>query len=372
MVTEGGKNIEEQAGFRANYSTIDHIFTLYSIVQKYLLNKTKLYVAFVDFRKAFDSVNRNALWHVLRKNGINGKLYMALKGVYKSVLACVRVNGIYSDFFDCPNGVKQGCLLSPQMFSFFINELAMELSRKGRHGIQLIPGAVEIFLLLFADDVVLLSGTVKGLQTQLSRLKEEADRLGLTVNLDKTNIMVFRMGGHLSVLEKWYYGNLQLKVTNSYKYLGMTFTTKLSLNNTWEESIRKAKKGVIEILKSLKKLNSIDCFLFWKLFDMQIEPVLTYAAEVWGLNGNLQIEKVHTYALKRFLNVPIHSSNTVLYGEMGRYPLYIKCYVKCIKYWLKLLKLPQSRLCRQAYDMMLSQLELDKQNWASKVKKGHM
>eukprot|EP00745_Piridium_sociabile_P040619 TRINITY_DN784_c0_g2_i2.p1 TRINITY_DN784_c0_g2~~TRINITY_DN784_c0_g2_i2.p1 ORF type:complete len:579 (+),score=61.48 TRINITY_DN784_c0_g2_i2:324-2060(+) len=133
------KNIEEQAGFRANYSTIDHIFTLYSIVQKYLLNKTKLYVAFVDFRKAFDSVNRNALWHVLRKNGINGKLYMALKGVYKSVLACVRVNGIYSDFFDCPNGVKQGCLLSPQMFSFFINELAMELSRKGRHGIQLIP-----------------------------------------------------------------------------------------------------------------------------------------------------------------------------------------------------------------------------------------
>ena len=51
----------------------------------------------------------------------------------------------YSDYFDCPRGVKQGCLLSPQMFSFFINELDVELSKMGKHGIQLIPGAIEIF-----------------------------------------------------------------------------------------------------------------------------------------------------------------------------------------------------------------------------------
>ena len=57
------KIIEEQAGFRAGYSTLDHIFSLYAMVQKH----TKLYVAYVDFKKAFDSVNRNALWSVLRK-----------------------------------------------------------------------------------------------------------------------------------------------------------------------------------------------------------------------------------------------------------------------------------------------------------------
>ena len=116
-----GKIVEEQAGFRADYSTVDHIFTLYAIVQKFLLRHTKLYVAFVDFKKAFDSVNRNALWSVLRKSGVKGKLYKALRGIYDSVVACVRDKCSYSDYFDCPRGVKQGCLLSPLMFSFFLS-----------------------------------------------------------------------------------------------------------------------------------------------------------------------------------------------------------------------------------------------------------
>jgi hypothetical protein len=363
------KLLEEQAGFRSGYSTIDHIFTLYALVQKYLLRNTKLFVAFVDFRKAFDSVNRNALWNVLRQHGINSKLYKALKSVYNSVLASVRVDCKYSATFKCFQGVKQGCLLSPQLFSFFINELAMEIVKKGKHGIQLIPGALEIFLLLFADDVILLSGTANGLQNQINCLKLEADRLGLTVNLDKTNIIVFRKGGHLAAHESWYYGDFKVKVINTYKYLGLIFSTKLSLNYAWDESSRKGKKGVIEILKTLRRLKCSDFNLFWKLFDSQIEPLLTYAAEIWGLETNTKIEKVQNYAIKRFLNVPIHSSNTILYGETGRYPLFVKSMVKCIKYWLRLLKLPGSRICRQAYEMMLTQMELGKENWTFKVKK---
>ena len=93
------------------------------------------------------------------------------------------------------------------MFSFFINELAIEVSKTGKHGIQLIPGTTEIFLLLFADDVILLSNTIVGLQNQLDSLKREPDRLYLTVNLEKTNIMV------------WMYGNTIVKVTNAYKFL---------------------------------------------------------------------------------------------------------------------------------------------------------
>eukprot|EP00745_Piridium_sociabile_P020931 TRINITY_DN32279_c0_g1_i9.p1 TRINITY_DN32279_c0_g1~~TRINITY_DN32279_c0_g1_i9.p1 ORF type:complete len:183 (-),score=7.09 TRINITY_DN32279_c0_g1_i9:705-1178(-) len=147
--------------------------------------------------------------------------------------------------------------------------------------------------------------------------------------------MFFRKGGYLSMHEKWFYGNGNVKVTNSYKYLGFIFSTKLSLNYAWDESCRKGKKGVFEILKTLRAFKFIDCCLFWKMFDAQIEPILRYAAEVWGLNVNAQMEKVHTYAIKRFLMVPIHSSNTMLYGETGRYPLYIKTFVKCINYWLK-------------------------------------
>ena len=74
----------------------------------------------------------------------------ALKRIYTSVSACVRDKCLYTDLFKSPGGVKKGCLLSPLMFSFFINELAVELSKNGKHGIQIIPGAFEIFILLFA------------------------------------------------------------------------------------------------------------------------------------------------------------------------------------------------------------------------------
>ena len=67
------KLIEEQAGFRSDYSTMDHIFTLYALVQKYIMKNSKLYVAFVDIKKTLDSVHKNVLWHVLRKSSIKGK-----------------------------------------------------------------------------------------------------------------------------------------------------------------------------------------------------------------------------------------------------------------------------------------------------------
>eukprot|EP00745_Piridium_sociabile_P016061 TRINITY_DN23886_c1_g1_i4.p1 TRINITY_DN23886_c1_g1~~TRINITY_DN23886_c1_g1_i4.p1 ORF type:complete len:305 (+),score=12.69 TRINITY_DN23886_c1_g1_i4:54-968(+) len=131
----------------------------------------------------------------------------------------------------------------------------------------------------------------------------------------------------------------------------------------------KGKKGVIEILRTMKRLNSVDMALFWKLFDTQIEPVLTYAAEIWGLLNNTFMEQIHTYAIKRIMKVPLHASNKMVYGETGRYPLYIRTYVKSIKYWLRLIKLPPTRISRQAYEMLLLQHETGRCNWVSCIKK---
>ena len=110
---------------------------------------------------------------------------MAGCGIYNSVIACVRDKCSYPDYFACPGGVKQGCLLIPLIFSFITNELAIEVSKTSRHGSQLSPGTIDFFLLLFADDVILLSNTIVGLQNQLDSLKREADRLYLTVNLEE-------------------------------------------------------------------------------------------------------------------------------------------------------------------------------------------
>ena len=74
---------EEQAGFRKGYSADDNIFVLPSIIDKYLSTQRKLYVGYVDFKKAFDTVNRSTLWNVLRDNGISGKMLNVLMAMYK-------------------------------------------------------------------------------------------------------------------------------------------------------------------------------------------------------------------------------------------------------------------------------------------------
>ena len=190
---ENDKIVEMQAGFRRNYPTTDQIFNLYAIAQKCLNKKgQKLYVAFVDFKKAFDSVNHDKLLQAMQKEGVQGKLFASIKAMHDSLLFCVMENGEYSDFFFyCPVGVRQGCVLSPTSFSLFINQLASYITETGRHGIQLLSGLVELCILIFADDVALLATTPYGLQNQLNSLKACCDRLHMEVNRDKTKVMVF-------------------------------------------------------------------------------------------------------------------------------------------------------------------------------------
>ena len=202
----------EQLGFREGFSTTDHIFTLYAMIKKQFSKNRKLYVAFVDYRKCFDSIDREALFTVLERNGINGKMLDALKGIYMSVSSAVRSNGEYTEFFDCPVGLKQGCLISPKLFCIYITELSKYINTHGKHGIQFLPGLAIIHHLLFADDTILVSDTIQGLQSKLDLLHLQSKRLGLTVNLNKTKIIVFRKGGHLSKYEKWHYGGFHLKL----------------------------------------------------------------------------------------------------------------------------------------------------------------
>ena len=329
----------------------------------------KLYVCFVDFSKCFDSINRDALFKILEQNGIDGKLLEAIKSIYKRVFARVKVdNNTTTESFECPLGLKQGCLCSPKLFTIFMNELSKEMNKHGKHGIQLAPGMQIIFHLLWADDVILASDTIVGLQNQINILSEQARRLGLEVNLDKTKIMVFRKGGFLSRDEKWFYRNIPLEVVNSYVYLGVNVTTKLSFVSSTHSLVTKSKKALYQIMYSLKSINCHDFDVFIKLFDAKVKPILLYACEVWGMKDIIEVERVHLFALKRFLNVSKHCSNAVIYGETKRYPLSISCKLRVLKFWLKIQKLPQTRIIKQAYEKLLYLDSQGKHNWATDIK----
>ena len=202
------------------------------------------------------------------------------------------------------------------------------------------PELFQILIMLFADDVVLLSYTVIGLQQQLNILRDTAKRLCLVVNLHKSNVVVFRNGGHIAVREKWFYDGMKLEIVNYYKYLGVIFSTGLACSYSLEDMATRARKGVLGILKLQWTFGEQSPKLFFKLFDCQIQPMLTYGSEVWGLMADLGVvERIHLFAIKkRLLKVSPRTPNLLVYGETGRYPLYICPYTRCIKYWLSIFK----------------------------------
>ena len=118
----------------------------------------------------------------------------------------------------------------------------------------------------------------------------------------------------------------------------------------------------------MRNLNELSYKVFFQIFDTKVQPILMYSAELWGSQRLETVERVHLLACKQFLGVPRLTPNKIVYGDLGRYPMYIISYIRVLKYWFKLLSMPLDRLPRQAYDMLLGLDEKGKQCWASKVR----
>jgi hypothetical protein len=258
--------------------------------------------------------------------------------------------------------------MSPTLFSLFINQLANHVNETGVHGVQLLPNLLELFILLFADDVALISTTPRGLQAQLNSLKIVCDRLKLNVNKDKTKIMVFRKGGFLGEKEKWFFEGELVEVVNKYCYLGFIFSTKLSFNLGTSQLVAKGKKAVYLLCRAFKNCKEMSPETFFRIFDSKVLSILLYSSEIWGYQRLESIEKVHLLACKRYLGVPLKTPNKMVYSELGRFPLFINSSVRCLKYWFRLLQMDPQRLPKQAYMMMLLQDQNGKRCWATEVR----
>ena len=157
-----------QIGFRKGYRPADHVFTLKTLVDQAFHAKKDLYVCFVDFRKAYDTVWRDGLFYKLLKQNISPKFVNILKSMYSSLKSCVQVPAGFSTFFPSLVGLKQGCNLSPMLFNFFINDFAENLDPILCDAPSLHNLGVNC--LLYADDMVLISESKEGLQKSLDML----------------------------------------------------------------------------------------------------------------------------------------------------------------------------------------------------------
>ena len=155
-----------QFGFRENHRTSDSIFVLKSLLNKYIKkDKKKIYACFIDLKKAFDSVWRNALLYKLSKAGVGKRFYNIIKQQYCCTQSSLKYKNLCSDFFEISRGVKQGDSLSPSFFNLYINDITNIFENIQSHPLKLITS--NIGSLLFTDDILILSESKEGLQHSL-------------------------------------------------------------------------------------------------------------------------------------------------------------------------------------------------------------
>ena len=118
---------EVQFGFRRGRRCTDQIFIVRQICEKHLGEVKDVYFAFLDLEKAYDRVDRDALWNVLRLNGIGGRLLQGVKSLYVGSKACVRVGNEVSEWFPVRVGLRQGCVMSPWLFNLDIDGVLREV-----------------------------------------------------------------------------------------------------------------------------------------------------------------------------------------------------------------------------------------------------
>ena len=359
---------DAQFGFKTNHSTNDAIFILKYLIDKNLNSKKKLYCAFIDLKKAFDSVSRTSLWYKLIKCGIDGKLLKLIRSLYSEIKLRVKNLNSLSDLYSCELGLLQGEILSPFLFSIFLNDIEMHLGQNIQDGITLEQ--LQLYLLLFADDAVLVSETPEGLQRSLNSLHNYCKKWNLKVNIEKTKIVVFRKGGVISQNLHWYYDGKEIEIVNTFNYLGVIFSCGGSFMQNAKYLADKALKAMHSLFDITKDVDT-PVNIMLQLFDSLVVSILNYGCESWGFLHAESIERIHRKFLKYILNVKTSTNNYGVYKELGRYHLSIERHMRIVKYWFKLINISDSNCILNAvYNSMLLDLTRTprQKSWLNKVK----
>ena len=179
-----------QASFRKGRGTRDQIANIRWIIEKAREFQKNIYFCFIDYAEAFDCVDHNQLWKILKELGIPNHLTCLLRNLYAGQEATVRTGHGTTDWFQIGKVLCQGCLLSPCLFNFYAEYMMRNAGLEETQAGIKIAGR-NINHLRYADDTTLMAESEEELKSLLMKVKEETEKVGLKLNIQKTKIMAF-------------------------------------------------------------------------------------------------------------------------------------------------------------------------------------
>ena len=312
---------ESQCGFRRNRGTTDMIFAVRQLMEKAREQHRNLYIAFVDFTKAFDSVNRNALWVIMKKMGCPPKFVAILKCLHRDMTVRILVDNELTSEIPYNNGVKQGCILAPTLFAIFAAAMFMHAFSDSPSGVSIrFRSNGSLFNLArlrsqskcmttllhefqYADDCALIDDSEEALQDYIDSFADAASSFGLTINCKKTEVMALQNSAVRNPLSV---NGTHLANVQSFKYLGSTVTDDCRMDKELDCRIQCATTSFGRLWDRLWSSHDISNKTKISVYKAAITSALLFGAETWTLYQRhlVRLRRVQQRHLRAILRVP--------------------------------------------------------------------
>lgn len=360
---------EVQSGFRKGRGCLDNVFILSSVIQLHLrLQGRKVYAAFVDFRRAFDGVCHQLLWQKLYHGGISAKIIRFLQCLYGGANFRVRVNNHHSRPFDVVEGVLQGEPLSPFLFSMFIIDIENYFRDRGVAGIN-IDNYNDLLLLLYADDLVILSDAPGDLQRKLVLLEQYSVHNQLEVNVSKSKIVCFRRSPRVPDNLSFKFAGKKLEMVNSYNYLGVVFSSSSLFFEMSSSAVNKTAMCTGSVMSLMSRSKIISWNSRITLYESMVLNSISHCIGVWGLRYPALLERGQVRFFKNLLHLPRCTPDFAVRLESGMLPLSFLIFKMSLSWLEKVLSLRENRLPRMCFNRLRQLENVDvKYNWTLQVR----
>ena len=265
------------------------------IIQKYREVNASLYTCFIDYFKAFDSVNHQGMWNLLREMDFDPKIIFLIRSLYEGEQSAMQLECGTTEWFPVTKGVRQGCILSPHLFSIYTEGIMREVEhdhRKEEYDEPSLQG-LPIRDLRYADDTALLATTSKGLETLIKSVKDHSEQKGLLLNLKKTKIMDIDKRKGKAVITS---DGEEIERVSNFNQLGAQIEANGKSTPEIKRRLAIAGSNLRKMARIGKgqsictKLRILRCIVF---------PIASYGCEAWTIN-NTDGKKITAFEIKSY------------------------------------------------------------------------